>query len=194
MSRKRKKNFASLVEKHVYNQDELHFSSSWCTASYRLAEKQRQIDRLQSKIDNGRAVGQLLEIINAEKFRSFAKFSRHIFKHYPALVPVFLANDRFIRDYIQSDSNDKLNEDIIKSHQDYKDLETRYQGYYEEFQAEMQEKIAFRESQIADLEILLNKLVKRPEHVKEFEDMQKEWSEFESSLDMSPIEFDKLLF
>lgn len=141
MSRKRKKKSASLVEKHVYNQDELHFSSSWCTASYRLAEKQRQIDRLQSKIDNGRAVGQLLEIINTEKFRSFAKFSRHIFKHYPALVPVFLANDRFIRDYIQSDSSDKLNEDIIKSHQDYKELETRYQKYYEEFQAEMQENL-----------------------------------------------------
>ena len=113
MSRKRKHKSANLVEKHVYNQDELHFSSSWCTASYRLAEKQRQIDRLQSKIDNGRAVGQLLEIINTEKFRSFAKFSRHIFKHYPALVPVFLANDRFIRDFIISSLSLSLESDCI---------------------------------------------------------------------------------
>ena len=135
-----------------------------------------------------------LELIDSENIRSFSKLVRFIYQHHSNLRSVLLGNSYFLRDYLRSLSNDELEERIASCYEDHKELEMQYQIKFEEFQAEMQEKIAFRESQVADLETLLNKLVKRPEHVAEHDKLKSEWQEFEQEFNLSPVDADKYLF
>lgn len=184
----------SRAPKHVYSLHELHFSDNWCTEDFRLAEKQRELDRDKKKEQNCENVGIILELIDSENIRSFSKLVRLIYQHHSNLRSVLLGNSYFLRDYLRSLSNDELEERIASCYDDHKDLELQYQVKFEEFQAEMQEKIAFRESQVADLEVLLNKLIKRPEHVAEPDKLKSEWQEFEQEFNLNPVDADKYLF
>lgn len=99
MSR-RKRN--SNAEKHQYKPSDIHYSSGWVTEDFRLADKQRQIERDQRKQENCKALGALYDIIETENVVSLAHFVRLVYSSYPQLVEVYVHNHQHIRDYIAS--------------------------------------------------------------------------------------------
>lgn len=100
MSRRKSKRHP--VEKHIYSSQEIVYSSGWRTEDFRLAEKQRQIERDARKVQDSRVLGVLYEIIETENIVSLAHFVRLVYTRYPDLAVVLRANHAQIRDYINS--------------------------------------------------------------------------------------------
>lgn len=89
-------------EKHQYSSQEIVFSSGWVTSDFRLAEKQRQIDRDYRKEQESAALGTLYDLIETENIVSLAYFVRFLYAHHPQLATLYKSNHQLIRDYISS--------------------------------------------------------------------------------------------
>ena len=68
----RKKKVQQIQQKHHYQPSEIVYSSGWCTSDFRSADKQRVIDREDSKEKRALAVYRLLHFIDSEKIVSFS--------------------------------------------------------------------------------------------------------------------------
>lgn len=99
MSRRKK---IQPVEKHHYSPQEIVYSSGWVTAEFRLADKQRQLERDLRKKQESVALGTLYDIIETENIVSLSYFVRFLYSHYPELVVLYKANHQLVRDYINS--------------------------------------------------------------------------------------------
>ena len=102
MSRRKKRN----IDKFHYSPSDIHYSSGWCTESFRLADKQRQIDRDQRKAENAAALGIFWDWIEQKNFLSFWAFMCFVYKEHSELKELFVANHGLIRDAIYSRAND----------------------------------------------------------------------------------------
>lgn len=192
MSRRKKR--TPKEQKHKYSSQDIVYSSGWCTADYRLADKQRDLERDQRKKQNAESFGVLLELIHENQIRSLSKFTEMIYKNHPNLSTVLLQYYSNIRDYIRSYSNDKLEEDIRKSYEEYKELKQKYQDKFEDFQREMEEKIAFKETQISDLLFYIDRITKSPEDLEDLQRIKDDWNDFAKDLDsFELLEFEKIL-
>ena len=99
MSRRRKAKFGT---KHIYSSQEIVYSSGWITEDYRLAERQRQIERDARKEQDSKTLGEIFGIIESENIVSLAHFVRLLYSRYPQLAIVYRANHAQIRDFISS--------------------------------------------------------------------------------------------
>lgn len=190
MARRKKKQSG---EKHKYDFSDIVFSPGWRTEDYRLADKQRQIERDSKKDEDSLKFGALLQLIKDTETRSLSRFTDLVFTQYPQLSGSLLQFYPNLDRYIRSLAADKLNEDISKSYQQYKELEEKYQEKFEEYQSEMHDKIAFKESQIADLEWFISRLIVPPDLQRELDDIKNEWNDFASVPDSQIFEFEKIL-
>lgn len=99
MSRRRK---APKADKYMYSSQEIVYSSGWRTEDFRLAEKQRQIERDARKEQNSKVLGEMFGIIEEENIVSLACFVRLIYSRYPQLATAYATNHAQIRDFISS--------------------------------------------------------------------------------------------
>lgn len=193
MARKRKK---ANSEKYQYSLSDIVFSPGWKTEEYRLADVQRRIDRSEKKLSDAVIFGNILDIIKENKFTSIYKLTNYIYLNYPELSPYLLQYYNQFRDYLRSLAHDELDAQIQKSYQDHLELKEKFQQLFEDYQIEMHDKIAFRESQIADLQWLIDQIEQQvnlpPLIIDDYRRLQKEWEQLAVS-DVPLIDFDKIL-
>lgn len=93
-------------EKHKYFPQEIVFSSGWVTEDFRLADKQRQIERDERKANTMQAYSEIIGIIEEENILSLAYLTRLILTQYVQYKPHLKELAPLLRDYLNSRKND----------------------------------------------------------------------------------------
>lgn len=167
--------------KAIYSSQEFLASSSWNLSRFLSADRKREIERNEKKEARADAVFVLIDFIDENKIPSFSVFLKRVSKEMPNLKSVIVEKHTLFRDYINSavDYQAHFKEIDEKYRQRERDCEIKYQARFEEWVHKFQEKLAFREGQIADLAQFIQKLTKTPPAVKELDEIYKQWDEEE---------------
>lgn len=89
-------------EKHQYSPQEIVYSSGWCIDDFRLADRNRQLERERKKQQDAQTLGILYQIIEDENIVSLAYFVKLLYEQYPELTQIYSSKAVQIRDYISS--------------------------------------------------------------------------------------------
>lgn len=176
MARRKK---AKPEQKHVYQFSDIVFSSGWRTEDYRLAEKQRALDRRDKKAVNASAVSEIFKIFKASNIVGLAKFTDYMFEKHFDLVPDFLGNFNLFRDYIRDYSDyQKYFLEVEKQYQDrVKALDKKYEERFEQQVQDAAEIRDFLVSQRDDLIDFVHTLPVDAEAQKRLGDLYQHWQQ-----------------
>lgn len=166
------------MSKAQYSPSEFIASPSWDLNRFLSADRKREIDRTAKKEERAEIVFSLFDYIEENNICSFSKFLRIVSSSLPQYKAIVLEKHTIFRDFIKDrfDYNSYFNEVELKFQNRVKELDSLYAVRFEDFQREMEEKVAFRESQIADLECYIAKITKGTAQIEELQEIKDAWA------------------
>ena len=173
MRKKKRKN----TEKHIYSPSLIVYSAGWRIEDYRLADKQRQIERDQRKQADSLTVGCIFDVLNDLKCFSVSAFTDIIFRNYPQYIEVYLHHFNTFRDYIRDKAD--YNAYFKEIQNDYDSrvevLEKKYQNAFEDQHFEYVELLKFLRSQRDDLIDYINQIERSQVQIDALNEIYSSW-------------------